>query len=430
MSYYQFLRDELDQLMRWAELRREQGAAPDKRLERLSKLLRRTTRRLEHARPARRISRHEPNTLREIKKLRPDGPRKIWTKLDPLQYMDKVKGAYLARAAGCTLGAIVEGWPIDAMKEMAAFSKIDFPPADYWPIAANPHTRRYSLSRCQDYTAGAMKHVPVDDDVTYTLLGLLILEDFGPDFTTRQVGQAWLKYLPFACTAEDVALKNLKSGVTWKKCGQKNNPYQEWIGADIRSDPWGYGAPGWPEKAAQLAFRDAYISHRNNGIYGEMYFAATISAAFAVADPLDACRIGLSEIPARCRLAADVRWALSKAPKIKDYLHARKLVDERFGAMSHVHTNNNACLTIFGLALGGLDVTRVIGNTVAMGMDNDCTAATAGSIVGAVVGGAKVPAHWYKPFSNKTRTYITGNEWFRNDQVVQRFATAAQKVWA
>jgi ADP-ribosylglycohydrolase len=75
-------------------------------------------------------------------------------------------------------------------------------------------------------------------------------------------------------------------------------------------------------------------------------------------------------------------------------------------------------------------VTRVIGNTVAMGMDNDCTAATAGSIVGAVVGGAKVPAHWYKPFSNKTRTYITGNEWFRNDQVVQRFATAAQKVWA
>lgn len=429
MSYYQFLRNELEQLMQWAELRHEQGAAVDKRVSRVSKLLKQTARKLERTAPARKIAQREPNSLEEILALRPEGPRKMWAKLDMAQYMDKVKGAYLARAAGCTLGAIVEGWPVDGMKAMAAFSKIDFPPTDYWPLAANPHTKRYSMSFCQEYTAGTMKHVPVDDDVTYTLLGLLILEDFGPDFTTKQVGLAWEKYVPFACTAEDVALKNLKAGVSWKKCGEKNNPYQEWIGADIRSDPWAYAAPGWPEKAAQLAFRDAYISHRNNGIYGEMYFSAAISAAFAVDDPLEACRIGLSEIPSRCRLADDIRWALGKAPKIKDYVHGRKLVDERFGAMSHVHTNNNACLTIFGLALGGCDVTKVIGNTVAMGMDNDCTAATAGSIVGAVVGAANVPAHWYKPFANKTRTYIIGNEWFKNDQITQRFATVARKIW-
>ena len=89
----------------------------------------------------------------------------------------------------------------------------------------------------------------------------------------------------------------------------------------------------------------------------------------------------------------------------------------------------NAALTIFGLALGGRDVTKVIGNTVAMGYDNDCTAATAGSIVGAVVGASGVPEHWYKPFNNKVRTYLTGHEWFTIDDIVRRFGKVAQTVW-
>jgi ADP-ribosylglycohydrolase len=226
-----------------------------------------------------------------------------------------------------------------------------------------------------------------------------------------------------------VALENLKAGVSWKQAGVKDNPYMEWIGADIRSDPWGYAAPGWPEKAAELAYRDAYISHRYNGIYGEMYFSAVIAAAFAVEHPLEACRIGLTEIPARCRLHADVTWALRQAPRVKDYLHGRKLVDQRFTGMHSVHTNNNACLTIFGLALGGRDVTKVIGNTVAMGLDNDCTAATAGSIAGAVVGLAGVPRHWYEPFRNRCRTYIKGHEWLTNTDIVKRFTRVAAKVW-
>jgi len=225
-----------------------------------------------------------------------------------------------------------------------------------------------------------------------------------------------------------VAMDNLQAGTSWRLAGVKANPYMEWIGADIRADPWGYAAPGWPEKAAELAYRDAYISHRHNGIYGEMYFAAAVAAAFTVNHSLDACRIALTEIPARCRLHADVTWALRQAPRVKDFRRARALVDERFAGMSGVHTNNNACLTIFGLALGGRDVTKVIGNTVAMGMDNDCTAATAGSIVGAVVGTAGVPPRWTRPFRGKVRTYMKGREWFTSADIVRRFTRVAKAV--
>ncbi|MEI8189341.1 MAG: ADP-ribosylglycohydrolase family protein, partial [candidate division NC10 bacterium] len=80
-----------------------------------------------------------------------------------------------------------------------------------------------------------------------------IVEKFGPAFTIEQAGIAWQKYLPLACTAEKVALQNLKNGCPASKTGEKNNPYSEWIGAFIRADPWAYMAPGWPEKAAELA---------------------------------------------------------------------------------------------------------------------------------------------------------------------------------
>jgi ADP-ribosylglycohydrolase len=232
-----------------------------------------------------------------------------------------------------------------------------------------------------------------------------------------------------ACTAEDIALKNLKKGIPAKRAGEIDNPYCEWIGADIRSDPWGYLTPGWPEKAAHMAYRDAFLSHRRNGIYGEMFFSAAIAAAFAVDDPVEAIRIGLTEIPRECSLAHAVRWALRKGKGIKNYRQAREAVDREFGGMHSVHTINNACLTIFGLMIGGTDVTRVLSETVAMGLDNDCTAATAGSIVGAVVGKRGIPRHWYRRFNNTVHSYLIARKKFTITGLVERFKKQARKVW-
>jgi len=275
-----------------------------------------------------------------------------------------------------------------------------------------------------------MRAVPADDDLGYTLLGLLILEAYGPAFTTEQVGEAWVKYLPIACTAEHLALENLKRGVPARRAGEKSNPYQELIGADIRCDPWAYAAPAWPEKAAEMAYRDAFLSHRRNGIYGAMFFAAAISAAFVLDDPLEALRVGLTEIPAKCRLAKDIRWALRKTEKVSDWREARVFVDERFKGMHAVHTNNNACLTVFGLALGARDFTRTVGLTVAMGLDNDCTAATAGSLLGAALGIEGISNHWWKPFRNRAVTYLDNVPELRNSDIVRRFEAVRVKPGA
>ena len=420
-----------NQLSEYAQLKHEYGAKGiEKFLTKTQKSMQMSLKQLQKLPIDSKLAEQEPNGLAAIKALRPKGPRKLWDSFDPAVYADRLQGALVGRFAGCTLGAIVEFWSVEGMENWAKEIGQQFPPVEYWHSIPNPHHKRYSVSRNDAYTLPKLDSVPVDDDITYTLLGLLTVEDFGPKFSVDDNGKSWLKYLPYACTAEDVALKNLKKGVPAKKAGELDNPYCEWIGADIRSDPWGYMAPAWPEFAAEMAYRDAYLSHRRQGIYGEMFFSAVIAVAFAVKDPIQAIEIGLTEIPRGCALAKAVKWALKTAPKIKNYKQARAAMDKQFAGMHCVHTINNACLTIWGLTIGGTDFTKVISEVVAMGMDNDCTAATAGSIVGACVGLKGIPEHWYKPFNNTVHSYLIKQKHFKIDDLARRFATQAQRVYA
>jgi ADP-ribosylglycohydrolase len=420
----------ISQLIEYSRLKCEYGATDvDDLLMEAEQTLRSAVSRVKDLPIDKGLETQEPDQLSEIRKLRPDGPRRIWRSLGD-RYPEKLEGALLGRLAGCTLGAMVEFWSVKEMEDWAGHIGDEFPPVDYWSHAKDPPALRYNRSAFHEYSRQGMNGVPVDDDIMYTLLGLLIAEDFGVSFTTEDVGKAWLKYLPYACTAEDVALKNLKAGIPALEAGAKDNPYCQWIGADIRSDPWAYMAPGFPEKAAEMAYNDAYISHRRNGIYGAMFFSAAESAAFTVDNPEDAIRIGLTEIPKACKLADAVEWALQVGKTFRNYRDARQAVDDRFNGMSGVHTINNACLTVFGLMIGGTDFTRVISETVAMGMDNDCNAATAGSIVGAIAGKQGIPPHWYKRFNNTVHSYLNGFDEFKIDDLVRRFRRQAEAVFA
>jgi len=420
----------IDQITLYTQLKHEHGA------EGIAPILAQTESALQQAVEELRVlpgdaemARREPDDLAGIQALRPDGPRRLWDSFDEPAYRERLSGALLGRMAGNVLGAPVEFWTIERMASLAKENGEAFPPTDYWRYVPNPFKLRYQTTPVEAYTRDKLNGVPVDDDLAYTLLGLLVLEDFGPDFDIEDIGKAWVTYLPFACTAEDVALRNLRAGVPALQAGATDNPYNEWIGADIRSDPWGYLAPGLPERAAEMAYRDAYISHRRQGIYGEMFFTAAIAAAFAVDDPVEALEIGLTEIPAQCALTKAARWALDIAPQIGDYRQARDAMEERFRGMHRVHTINNACLTIWGITIGGTDFTRVIAETVAMGMDNDCTAATAGSIVGAIVGKQGIPEHWYRNFGDTVHSYLIGHPSFSIRDLIGRFTTQAERVF-
>ena len=138
------------------------------------------------------MAQQEPNELDAIKCLRSNGSRRIWQQFNQSVYLDRLEGALLGRFAGCTLGAPVEGWPIARMQALAEENSQPFPPTDYWSYVPDPAQLRYDLSPRSGYTLGGINGVPVDDDIAYTLLGLLVVEDFGSNFTIAQNGKAWL----------------------------------------------------------------------------------------------------------------------------------------------------------------------------------------------------------------------------------------------
>lgn len=360
----------------------------------------------------------QPDKLEEILALRPEGADAAPIKVENLE--SRMKGALIGRFAGCMLGIPVELYPVARMQQLALECGMQFPPVDYWTHTDDPDRIHYGVNKRTDYMLQNIDKVAVDDDITYVILNLLLLEKYGKKYSVDDVGELWLDILPYACTAEDEALQQLKSG-TRAECAANFNDYVEWIGAAIRADAFGYAEAGNPQAAAALAYHDAYLTHRKNGIYGEMFCAASVAAAFTAKTPLDAVREGMKQIPKESELYQALEWAFSYEGRITNYLKARALIDEKFSNMHPVHTINNMVAIVFALMLGGNDYTKCIGECVAMGLDNDCTGATVGSIAGACLGIENIPAHWYDKFNNTVSTYLKGYETLALDDVIDRF---------
>ena len=286
----------------------------------------------------------EPSTLEAIHKQRPDAQRKLDLQWDDDTLFDKTYGGWLGRCAGCALGKPVEGWPKKRIDKFLADQNM-LPLDDYLPFAEKilPVVHKPS-------TRGNIRYMDRDDDLDFPILGLLALEQKGANMSSRTIANTWISRMPFGnvYTAEQAAYRNFVGGIWPPDSATYRNPFREWIGAQIRADIFGYAAPGWPERAAQLAFRDAAISHTKNGIYGEMFVAAMIAAAYVYDDVEDIIAAGLSEIPENSRLAKAVRDAQEWCREEQDWEKAWARIDDSLGHYHGVHTINNAALVVMG----------------------------------------------------------------------------------
>ena len=352
----------------------------------------------------------EPPDLAAIAAARPPAPARAALPLDDVTLHDRVHGAWLGRCAGCALGKPVENWPYRDVRRYAEAAGA-WPIADYLPAPEPmPHGFPAFHPSWQRSTRGRLDGMPRDDDLDYTVLALLVLEEHGLSFTPEDVGRAWLARLPFlgVYTAERAAYRNLVLGVRPPATATLVNPYREWIGAQIRADLYGYVSPGDPERAAGLAFRDASVSHIANGVYGSMWAAALVAAAFAEPSMAAALASALAVIPARSRLAQALREVVAVHAAGTGWEAAREALEVRHGALSPVHTINNAAVVAAALLWGEGDFTRTLGLAVAGGWDTDCNGATAGSVLGAAHGAAALPEHWTVPLDDRVATALAG----------------------
>jgi ADP-ribosylglycohydrolase len=371
----------------------------------------------------------EPSDLPSILAMRPGGPRNMGVGLPREEYLDRVLGAWLGRCVGCVLGKPVEGWTrarIEDYLGLAGEEGLD----DYFPLV-DPRPDEFRLHPSYSGAVrGSIDGMPRDDDLDYTILGLHVLEEHGLDFTAGDVADEWLNHMPIRLTytAERATYRNLVNGLKPTETATYRNPYREWIGAQIRADVWGYVAPGIPEVAAGLAFRDASLSHVKNGIYGEMFVAAMVSAALVTGDVHEIIELGVSEIPAESRLAEAARDVVSWSGDCGDWRDAWDLVMEKYGGYHWVHTINNAAFVLLGLLYGGGELWRTVSISVLAGFDTDCNGATAGSIVGAVLGARALPERWVAPLDDRVRSALSGFAESSISDLARRTCDVGEKV--
>ncbi|MFX1297741.1 MAG: ADP-ribosylglycohydrolase family protein [Promethearchaeota archaeon] len=346
-------------------------------------------------------------------------------KLTRKEYYTKVYGGWLGRVIGSQLGGPLELRP-------------------YFYI----QHRYKNLNNYVKKITGS----EVNDDEIYEIVALLTLEQHGIDFTVKELAQKWLEciYKKYF-TAEKAALKNLRKGFLPPQTASQNNPYYDFIGAQMRGEIWGLISPGCPEVASRYAKLDASITHTGEGILGEVFIACLVSLSFFKHDPRELIQEVLQRfIPQKSYYYSIVEncmnwaeqysnWKVTREKLMKTWKSIRKTLFKeargykrkiilRSPKMHEVHVLPNAGIITIGLLYGNGDFEKSICTTALCGYDTDCNVGNVGTILGVQLGADQIPVKWKGPIHNTFKTYVKGFEETRISKIAERISQIGKQV--
>ncbi len=342
----------------------------------------------------------EPSTLDDIKSCLPGDGLKLSKEYDLEDYYDKAYGGWLGKIIGGALGGPVEGWPRERI--LATYGEI-------WDYVEEPST--------------------LNDDTAYEIIAIHALEEYGINLTSEILAWEWVEHLAEYYTAEEVAFENLCKGIMPPASGIIDNPFSEWIGAQMKGEVWGLLTPGCSELAMEYSYMDGVIAHEKNGVYGEIYDAVIISAAFVEKDPRRLLEIGLSYVPEDCRFAEVVKTTMDWCDKHSNWEDAWAEVEKTYAKeYSPVHTFPAIAAVVIGLLYGQGDFEKSLCITNMCGLDTDCTAGQTGAIMGTIIGAEAIPNKWKDPIGDAFESRVIGFERLRTSEIAKRTCESGRKI--
>ena len=310
------------------------------------------------------------------------------SKLSKSEYMEKMRGCWLGKSIGGTLGA--------------------------------PFEPTRGVFDVEFYTVDLSNGMLPNDDLDLQLVWLNAAERFKTEVDAGILADYWMLGIVPNWAEYGVAKSNLRFGLVPPISGKHRNRFRDSNGAWIRSELWACLAPGHPEIAVRYAFEDACVDHADEGVYSEIFIAAIESAAFVESDVFKLIEIGLSYIPEDCVCAKAVRRVVELYRSGLDWKDTRyRLMQEfpgSFGAQWHgveegvvnadwgYDAPNNIALTLIGWLYAGDDFGKAICITTGCGEDSDCTAGALGAILGIIKGEKGIPAKWKDPIGEEIKT--------------------------
>jgi hypothetical protein len=185
----------------------------------------------------------------------------------------------------------------------------------------------------------------------------------------------------------------------------RNNPHADDIDFQIEADFAGLMSPGLVRASSEICDRIGHIMNSGDGWYGGVYVAAMYALAFAASDVETVVEEALKAIPAETDFARTMRDVIdAHRENPGDWKAAWFRIQRRWaqdvgcpeGVFSafDIDAKINCAWVVLGLLYGGGDFGRTLEIAARCGDDSDCNPATAGGILGTILGCDAIPAAW------------------------------------
>ena len=304
-------------------------------------------------------------------------------KLNKKEYLNKMHGCWIGKNIGGTLGD-----PYEGKKEMLNIT---------------------------GFTTAKGEAAP-NDDLDLQLVWLKAMQSVGPKAMSANVlSYYWQTHITPYWNEYGVTMGNLDVGFLPPLSGEMNNAkWKTSNGAWIRSEIWACLAPGIPNIAIKYAIMDASVDHGlGEGTYAEIFTAALESMAFFESDIRKLINIGLSYIPADCRIARSIKIVLDGYDNNLDWKEVRNQLLKESEDIGWFQAPANIGYTVIGLLYGEGDFKKSLFYTINCGDDTDCTGATCGAILGIILGADKIPDDWKEYIGDVIRTKCINGTYVR-----------------
>ena len=310
-------------------------------------------------------------------------PNKTIT-LSKITLQDKIKGGWAGQVIGCTFGGPTEFRYQGTMIQ------------DYQPI---PWYDGYIKKTM-------IENVGLYDDIYMDLTFVDVFEKKGLDAPVGEHAKAYANADYMLWHANQLGRYNILNGIMPPESGHwRNNPQADAIDFQIEADFAGLMAPGMPNTATQIGDPIGHIMNYGDGWYGGVYISAMYSLAFTSSDVNYVVTEALKTIPAgsnfhRC-MADVIKWHKQYPNDWKQtWFELQKKWSNDISCPEGIFTSFNidasinAAYVITGLLYGQGDFTKTMEISTRCGQDSDCNPASAGGILGTMLGYNNIPAYW------------------------------------
>ncbi|MCK5136646.1 MAG: ADP-ribosylglycohydrolase family protein [Bacteroidales bacterium] len=298
--------------------------------------------------------------------------------------LNKIKGGWAGQVIGCTYGGPTEFKFNGTMIQ------------EYTPIEWDENMMEWWYSNAPG----------LYDDIYMDLTFVEVIEMEGVDAPASCHAHAFANAEYKLWHANQAARYNILRGMEPPASGYwENNPHADDIDFQIEADFAGLMNPGMVNSSSEICDRVGHIMNYGDGWYGGVYVAAMYSLAFYSDDIGFIVSEALKAIPEESEFHQCIKDVIQWHGQNPDdwrstWFEAEKKWSSDIGCPSgvfsafNIDAKINAAYIVIGLLYGEGDFGKTVDISTRCGQDSDCNPASAGGILGTVIGYDGIPDYW------------------------------------